>query len=111
MRALTSAQGVLLRWRRIVKVFSKLAALTSCSAISMGMLAPAMAQQENPPQQTNSAQNSTAEEASDDVVIIRGFREGLATAREIARNADNLVDVQSADDVGKLPDTNIAEAL
>ncbi len=27
------------------------------------------------------------------------------------RAADNLVEVQSADDVGKLPDTNIAEAL
>ncbi|MBT2188319.1 TonB-dependent receptor [Sphingobium nicotianae] len=48
---------------------------------------------------------------SGDEIVVTGFREGLATAREVARKADNLVDVLSADDVGKLPDTNIAEAL
>ncbi len=34
---------------------------------------------------------------------------GPGDARDVARKADNLVNVLSADDVGKLPDTNIAE--
>lgn len=49
--------------------------------------------------------------AADDTIVVSGFREGLANAREIVRNAPNRVDVMSADDVNKLPDTNIAEAL
>lgn len=44
-------------------------------------------------------------------ILVTGFRAGLAEARDIARAAASRVDVQSADDVNKLPDTNIAEAL
>lgn len=99
-----------------MKLFSKLAALTSCSAIGLGALMPATAQQTVQTQQTLPVQDGVAaapavDQIADDVVVVNGFRQGLATARKIARDADNLVDVQSADDVGKLPDTNIAEAL
>lgn len=95
-----------------MKLFSKLAALTSCSAISLGVLVPAMAQEAVQVQQPTSTEDSaTPEQSADDVVVINGFREALANAREVARDSDNLVDVQSADDIGKLPDTNIAEAL
>lgn len=99
-----------------MKFFSKLAALTSCSAIGLGAMMPAMAQQtvqtqQTPPAQDSTAKTETVEQNSEDVVVVNGFRESLATSRKIARDADNLVDVQTADDVGKLPDTNIAEAL
>jgi len=67
--------------------------------------------QQATPMQGVATLDSTTEQVSEDVVVVRGFREALANARDIARKADNLVDVQSADDVGKLPDTNIAEAL
>ncbi|UIJ46291.1 TonB-dependent receptor [Sphingomonas cannabina] len=46
-----------------------------------------------------------------DQIVVTGFRAGLANARDVAHKASNHVDVLSADDVGKLPDTNIAEAL
>ena len=52
-----------------------------------------------------------AEEAAGDSIVVTGFRQSLATARAVSRNADALVDVAAADDVGKLPDSNIAEAL
>ncbi|MBO9499190.1 MAG: TonB-dependent receptor [Novosphingobium sp.] len=52
-----------------------------------------------------------AEDGSDDEIVVNGFRAGLETAREVSRKADNLVSVLTADDAGKLPDTNIAEAL
>lgn len=97
-----------------MKVFSKLAALASCSAIGLGVLAPALAQEAGGPQQATTPQ-STAPQANangeKETVVINGFRESLANAREIARDSDNLVEVQSADDVGELPDQNIAEAL
>lgn len=56
-------------------------------------------------------QESDTAGSIDGEVVVNGFREGLATARDIQRKADALVNVLSADDVGKLPDTNIAEAL
>jgi TonB-dependent receptor len=97
----------------IVKYFSKLAALAGCSAIGIGALMPATAQEVTLPQQTAPVQDGAAEKAASEnnIVVVNGFRESLANAREVARSADNLVDVASADDVGKLPDTNIAEAL
>lgn len=61
---------------------------------------------------SDAAQESVAGVPADEIVVTgASFREGLANARDVARKADNLVNVLSADDVGKLPDTNIAEAL
>ncbi|MBA3939961.1 MAG: hypothetical protein C0520_01995 [Sphingopyxis sp.] len=51
------------------------------------------------------------DDSEGEMIVVNGFRAGLANSRDIARKSDNLVDVLSADDVGKLPDTNIAEAL
>ncbi|MBO9545448.1 TonB-dependent receptor [Caulobacter sp.] len=84
--------------------FSKLAALGGCSLLALGVCTPAMAGE------TAAAPAATAENTVD-TLVVSSFRKGLANAREITRSADNLVEVQSADDVGKLPDTNIAEAL
>lgn len=42
---------------------------------------------------------------------VTGFREAWIRSMQVERNASNLKSVISADSVGKLPDTNIAEAL
>lgn len=42
---------------------------------------------------------------------IIGFRASLERQAAIKRNADNIIDGISAEDIGKLPDTNIAESL
>ncbi len=42
---------------------------------------------------------------------VRGFRDSLELARLEARNSLNLKDVIAADQVGQLPDSNIAEAI
>ncbi len=47
----------------------------------------------------------------ENVVIISGFRQSLETAQEIKRNADTVVDVISAEDIGALADRSVAEAL
>ncbi len=58
------------------------------------------------------AQN-TAGESSDQLeeVIVTGFRGSLEVALEAKRESVNFTDSISAEDVGKLPDNNLAEAL
>jgi TonB-dependent receptor len=46
-----------------------------------------------------------------DEVIVFGIRKSLETALEQKREMSNLTEVINADDVGKLPDENIAEVL
>lgn len=46
-----------------------------------------------------------------DPVVVMGYRSGLDHAEARARDYDGLVHVISADTVGKLPDSNIADAL
>ena len=46
-----------------------------------------------------------------DEVIVFGIRKSLETALEAKREMSNLTEVINADDIGKLPDENIAEVL
>ncbi|TCP31832.1 TonB-dependent receptor [Sphingomonas sp. BK235] len=47
---------------------------------------------------------------SGDIVVV-GLRENLKSARSAKRNAHQIVDVVLAQDIGKLPDKNVPEAL
>ena len=44
-------------------------------------------------------------------VIVYGIRKSLESALEEKRNRSNLIEVINADDIGKLPDENVAEVL
>ncbi|MCK0127354.1 TonB-dependent receptor [Erythrobacter sp. F6033] len=57
---------------------------------------------------------STAEVANGDEgteIIVSGIRSSLASALNEQRNADSIVEVIQAEDIGKLPDQNLAEVL
>jgi len=56
------------------------------------------------------AQDAGAEEGSD-VIIVTGIRASLEKAMNIKREAQGVVDAISAEDMGKFPDTNLAESL
>ena len=56
------------------------------------------------------AQYGFAQEALEEVVVT-GIRASLEAATEIKRNDSRIVDAVVAEDIGKLPDNNIAEAL
>jgi iron complex outermembrane receptor protein len=56
--------------------------------------------------QTTAPAGDTVEE-----VIVTGIRESLNKARDIKRDATQFVDAIVADDIGKLPDRNVAESL
>ncbi len=61
------------------------------------------------------AQEKPASDANDDktleAVEVRGIRGSLERSLEGKRNDDNLVEVISAEDVGKMPDKNVADSL
>ncbi len=46
-----------------------------------------------------------------DEIVVTGIRASLERAADIKREADQVLDVITAEDVGKLPDANVAEAL
>ncbi len=44
-------------------------------------------------------------------VTVTGIRRGIESAISVKKNADNIVEAMSAEDIGKLPDTSIAESI
>ena len=77
-----------------MKSFHKSVLAASASALAVMAAAPAFAQA-----------NSVEE------VVVTGIRASLLQSIESKRRADAIVDVVTAEDVGKFPSTNVAEAL
>jgi len=57
------------------------------------------------------AQDASKETTDLDRVVVTGIRASLQQSLETKRNADAIVDVITAEDVGKFPATNVAEAI
>jgi len=72
-----------------------LACLSGASLLAMSFAAPAMAQ----------------DAPGEDEIIVTGIRQSLENALIEKRQADSLVEVILAEDIGKLPDQNLAEVL
>lgn len=72
------------------------AALTAALTVS----APALAQQAAAPA-----------ESEEQEIVVSGIRNSLQQAAQVKRDAPQVMDVITAEDVGKLPDANVAEAL
>lgn len=75
----------------------------ACTALSMVALPHAAMAQDT--------QGPPAPVVSDDPIVITGIRSSLAKALDEKRNADSLIEVIQAEDIGKLPDQNLAEVL
>ncbi|MEO6224857.1 MAG: TonB-dependent receptor [Sphingomicrobium sp.] len=77
------------------------------------------AQPVNQTQQTEEQRPTTANTSSADAppgvagndIIITGIRASLKQSMDIKRNAQGVVDAISAEEMGKFPDTNLAESL
>jgi len=57
------------------------------------------------------ASTTMAQDNDGDVVIATGIRQSLENALIEKREADSLVEIIQAEDIGKLPDQNLAEVL
>ena len=75
--------------------------------------APPPALQTEQAEQTEQAQPSPtpADATTLDTVVVTGMRNALAHSMNTKRNAAGVVDAISAEDIGKFPDTNLAESL
>ena len=62
--------------------------------------------------QDATANDEAAEEmAEDNAIVVTGIRASLRDSMNIKREAQGVVDAISAEDIGKFPDTNLAESL
>jgi outer membrane cobalamin receptor len=62
--------------------------------------------------QTAMAQEAPADGVSGgEEIVVTGIRASLEAAAAIKRDAQGVVDAISAEDIGKFPDTNLAESL
>lgn len=76
----------------------------SLGCVAIGSIVPAVAQD-------TSATTAQADASTDGDIVVTGVRASLSGAQSIKRNSDVIVDSIVAEDIGKLPDRNVAEAL
>ena len=90
---------------------STLARSTSAIAVAVCMMLPgaALAQAAATPATADVAAGQDEAVGSD--IVITGIRASLERSIDIKRNSTGVVDAISAEDIGKFPDTNLAESL
>ena len=76
------------------------------AAFGLALAMPAHAQEAQAPQDT-----SVEDEDDGDAIVVTGIRGSLERGLEVKRNAGAIVDAISAEELGKFPDTNVAESL
>lgn len=57
------------------------------------------------------ASDSDVASGEENVIVVTGIRSSLQSALNEQRNADSIIEVIQAEDIGKLPDQNLAEVL
>ncbi|KCZ93356.1 TonB-dependent receptor [Hyphomonas johnsonii] len=57
------------------------------------------------------AQEGVDDEARQEVIVVQGIRGSLERAMDLKRESNGVLDAISAEDIGKFPDTNLAESL
>jgi iron complex outermembrane receptor protein len=90
----------------------RLLAATSVAVLAAVSLATPATAQVSAPSLSSGSQTDPqpgADEAED--IVITGIRRSLELAADIKRDSPQIMDVITAEDVGKLPDANVAEAL
>jgi TonB-dependent receptor len=83
----------------------------SSFALCVGFTPAAMAQEAGASDQEPEVKATDPAADDSDSIVVTGYRKSLATAQKVKRDADTVVDVISAEDIGALPDRSVAEAL
>jgi iron complex outermembrane receptor protein len=82
----------------------------ACSVLSSAALLAMNANAQSTAQNVGAGGSEPATSSVEEVVVT-GIRESLNKARDIKRESTQFVDAIVADDIGKLPDRNVAESL
>ncbi|HYW17526.1 MAG TPA: TonB-dependent receptor plug domain-containing protein, partial [Allosphingosinicella sp.] len=92
----------------------------SGSVLALALAAPAQAQDAEVPAEEAEApvpepetggQTVAAEEATNEDIVVTGFRRSLESALNVKRQSVSAVDAIVAEDIAKFPDQNLAESL
>ena len=91
-------------------------ALRFCSVMALAVgLATAASAQDQPPAEPSAAPNTAADAQGvtedDDSIVVTGYRASLQSATNAKRDNVGFTDSIFAEDIGKFPDTNIAESF
>jgi len=84
-------------------------ALLSTGLLTFG--APAFAEQVESVAAAETNESTAEDEEENQVVLITGIRGSLARAQALKMDNTSIIEAISAEDIGKLPDTSIAESL
>src|SRR5690606_14408168 len=81
------------------------------TALLLALAPPVRAQDAGPPQDSK-AEAGARDEAKDlDTIVGIGIRGALESAMNLKRDSQGVVDGIAAEDIGKFPDTSLAESL
>ncbi|ARU15782.1 TonB-dependent receptor [Croceicoccus marinus] len=88
-------------------------ALCTASVFALGLAGMAQAQDATPGDLpvTDTQAGDTGNTAPDDVIVVTGVKASIVGALDVRRESVQIVDSVVAEDVGKLPDNNVVEAL
>ncbi|MEX1827205.1 TonB-dependent receptor [Luteibacter sp. CQ10] len=76
------------------------------------LLATAIHAQEAPPEAAPPKKPANPDSASNlDAVVVTGIQASIQNSLKAKENSDNIIEAISAEDIGKLPDSSIAESL
>ena len=91
----------------------RIAACTTASTLALCAFAAqsASAQEAVPVEEPAATTEVSETEVQEGDIVVTGFRAALGSAQSVKRDADTLVDVITAEDIGALPDRSVAEAL
>ncbi|MFA6124231.1 TonB-dependent receptor [Sphingomonas sp.] len=84
---------------------------TSIAALAVGLALPQAANAQSAPAPAPQDGGKPAEPTTGDDIVVTGVRASLERSIAIKRNSTGIVDAISAEDIGKFPDTNLAESL
>ena len=82
---------------------------TASALALLGFNGAALAQ--GTPVTTTQPSPTDANASQPDDIVVNGYRESVAKSLEVKRNLSVVGDIISAEDIGKFPDRNVAEAL
>ncbi|WP_037498171.1 TonB-dependent receptor [Sphingomonas jaspsi] len=77
----------------------------------LALVAPQAAYAQDQAAEGDNATAAPAPESSSQDIVVTGIRASLRSAQNVKRNAQGIVDAISAEDIGKFPDSNLAESL
>ncbi|WP_242447530.1 TonB-dependent receptor [Aurantiacibacter aquimixticola] len=87
-----------------VRSLATVSSLALCAAVSNVAIAQDTIEEEMEDQ-------ADPDPTDENVIIVSGFRQSLESAQDFKENADTVVDVITAEDIGALADRSVAEAL